>query len=104
MPVGKTPCFVGGKGILVTRSADDAPLRAHIYPVDAAAERFTFHHPDGQSTSTLRLRTSVESGVWNAATGAVVPFSFSEKSGALSFELQPDQAYEYVPGTVRANP
>ncbi len=104
MPAGKTPCFVGGEGILVTRSADDAPLQAHIYPVDAPAERFTFYHPDGQSTSTLRLCKSGESGVWNAATGDAVPFSVCQKSGALSFKLQPDQAYEYVPGTVRENP
>jgi len=97
MPVGKTPCFVGGKGILVTRSADDAPLRANLYPVDTPPESFTFHHPDGTSTSTLRLRKSGGSGVWNAATGDAVPFNVCQKSGALSFELHPGLAYEFVP-------
>ena len=96
MPVDKTPCFVGGKGILVTRSSDDAPLKAHIYPVDALPESFTFHHPDGKSTSTLRLRKGDQPRVWNAATGKQIPFEIAAASGALCFDLQPDMVYEYV--------
>lgn len=94
MPVGKTPCFVGGKGILVTRSTDDAPLRAHIYPIDRPSKTFTFHFPDGKSTSTLSLLKSSTYSVLNATAGKTLPFEISPKSGAISFELQPGQSYE----------
>ena len=97
MPPGKTPCFVGGKGILVTRSGDSAPLKAHIYPVDTHAESFIFHHPDGKATSTLRLRDSGRCGVWNAVTGSPVSFEYCQTSGAISFELSPGQTYEVAP-------
>lgn len=95
MPVDKTPCFVGGKGILVARESDQAPLRAHIYPVDAHPAVFTFHHPDGVSTSTLRLKKNGTRGVWNAQSGEPVAFEVAEESGALSFQLQPGVDYEY---------
>ena len=96
MPLDKTPCFVGGKGVLVTRSSDDAPLKAHIYPVDLPFDNFTFHHPDGASISTLRRRQSGRQGVWNAESGEPVPFAVCPRSGALSFELQPDRIYAFV--------
>ena len=101
MPVEKTPCFVGGKGVLVTRESDDAPLRAKIFPVDTPSKEFTFHHPDGTSVSTVRLRSGGDAGVWNAGTGKAVSFEVAPDSGAISFVLQPgiDYAYRFETGT-----
>ena len=96
MPVGKTPCFVGGTGILVTRASDNAPLQAHIYPVDTPPRSFTFHHPDGASISKLRLRKDSAPGIWSAATGRPVAHALSPTTGALSFELAPGESYEYA--------
>ena len=48
LPVGKTPLFVGGKGVLVTRIGTGDALQAEVYPVapDGSAYRFTY--PDGK--------------------------------------------------------
>lgn len=96
MPVSKTPCFVGGKGVLVTRSADDAPLRAHVYPVGQKDGSFTFNHPDGKSSSRLHLSTGAKSEVRNAETGEPVAFKTDAASGAVSFDVKAGQSYRVV--------
>ena len=96
MPVDKTPCFVGGKGVLVARSSDDAPLQAHIYPVENLPETYTFNHMDGKSTTTLRQRKGSESGVWATKSGEQVDFKISPVNGALSFIIEPGKVYEYA--------
>lgn len=96
MSVGKTPCFVGGKGVLLTRSSDAAPLIIHIYPVDTPIENFIFHHPDGLSVSQLKRRPSAESGVWDVASGKPVSYEICPRSGALSFEWQVGRTYEFA--------
>lgn len=95
MPVGKTPVFVGGAGIVVLRSSDEAPLQAHVYPVDQPVDSFTFYHPDGESTSILLRRKRTDVGVWDAQTEQAIPFSQSPKTGALSFPIHANQTVTY---------
>jgi len=52
LPVDKTPLFVGGSGIVVEKR--DKQLVARVYPVGGTAEA-RFIHPDGVSTSTIRV-------------------------------------------------
>ena len=96
MPVSKTPCFIGGKGILVLRSADDASLRMHIYPVSKLTETFTFNHPVGGGTTKLILRKGRSIGVWDGKTGKKVAFDVSKKNKSLSFIIEQGKTYEYT--------
>lgn len=94
MPRDKTPCFVGGRGVLVTRESDEAPLIARIYPTEQAGKDFTFNHPDGSSQSVLTFeygdgRPVVE----NTTLGETVPVILDEASGAHSFVLLPGNNY-----------
>jgi alpha-glucosidase (family GH31 glycosyl hydrolase) len=97
LPVTKTPCFVGGKGILVTRSlpdTDDAHLTAHLYPTDQTRKSHIIHHPDG--TTISRIGWSENSGntqVMDTSTGKAVAFRIDEKTQALSFDILPGHHY-----------
>ncbi|MGB2429496.1 MAG: TIM-barrel domain-containing protein [Akkermansiaceae bacterium] len=94
MPVTRTPCFVGGKGILVTRSSDDAPLSAHIYPTTQARTSHSIHHLNGTSTTEIHwAENSGNTQVTNTTTGQAVAIRMDENTGALSFEIQPDHHY-----------
>lgn len=96
MPVDKTPCFVGGKGVLVLRSSDDAPLRAHIYPVNPDFDAFVFTHPDGESTTSLKMEKGGQHGVRDTETGKPVAFTTDPKSGAISFEIEAGESYSFA--------
>jgi alpha-glucosidase (family GH31 glycosyl hydrolase) len=96
MPVDKTPCFVGGKGVLVLRSSDDAPLRAHIYPVNQDFDTFVFTHPDGESTTTLKMKKGGKQGVHNSVTSKPVAFETDPKSGAISFDIEAGESYSFA--------
>jgi alpha-glucosidase (family GH31 glycosyl hydrolase) len=52
IPPGRTPLFAGGSGVVVEKMAGG--LVARVYPVSQRAES-TFIHPDGLSTSVIRL-------------------------------------------------
>ncbi len=95
MPIDKTPCFVGGKGIIVLRSSDSAPLTAKIYPIARDNTRFTFNHPDGESQSLITI------GKWKDKPVVIditneheIPVALCEESGAISFKIQPNHDYQ----------
>jgi len=95
MPRDKTPCFVGGKGVLITRESDDAPLTARIYPIIKESSPFIFTHPDGSSQSVITLNSwKGMPVVKNTTTGDVVPVILDEKSGSVSFALLPGNNYQ----------
>ena len=90
----RTPCFVGGKGILVTRASDDMPLTAHIYPTGQTRTSHTIHHLDGTSSSDIHwAENSGNTQVTDTTTGQAVATHVDENTGALSFEIQPDHHY-----------
>lgn len=94
LPVTKTPCFIGGKGILVTRSSDDTPLTIHLFPTDQARKSHTIHHPDGTSTSEITwAEHGKNTSVTDTATGKAVELRIDEKTQALAFEILPGHHY-----------
>ena len=95
MPRDKTPCFVGGKGVLVTRESDEAPLTARIYPINKECSSFVFTYPDGVSQSVITLNSwKGDPVVKNTTTGEVVPVQVDEASGSVSFEIVPENNYQ----------
>ena len=52
LPVGKTPLFVGGKGIVVEEI--DGQIKGRLYPITDHAE-MVFYHKDGETRSTVTL-------------------------------------------------
>ena len=94
LPVTKTPCFVGGKGILVTRASDESPLTVHLYPTGKNPKSHTIHHPDGTSTSEITwAEPNKKSSVTDTTTGKSVTTHVDENTSALSFEITPDHHY-----------
>jgi alpha-glucosidase (family GH31 glycosyl hydrolase) len=94
MLLDKTPCFVGGKGVIVTRSSDDEPLTAKIYPI-AEDNTFTFNHPDGESRSVITIGKWKEIPVVKDVTSEhEIPVVLCKKSGAVSFKIRPDHHYQ----------
>ena len=94
MPRDKTPCFVGGRGVLVTRESDEAPLTVRIYPTGQAGSEFVFNHPDGHAQTVLTFESEDGSlKVFNTTLDQTVAFEVDEVSGALSFRILPDHRY-----------
>lgn len=94
MPIDKTPCFVGGKGVVVTRAADNAPLIAKVYPTTGSDTSFTFNHPDGESLSWITvLYRNEEPSVRDITDDRVSPSVLCEESEAVSFAVVPGHHY-----------
>ena len=94
MPVGKTPCFIGGKGIFVTRASDESPLRVHSYPIGKSRTNHVIHHPDGTSTSEIAwAENGTHSTARDLTSGKALAVSQDAKTGALSFEILPGHQY-----------
>ena len=55
MPIGKTPLFIGGKGIVVEEKL--GRLFAYVYPIQNKTE-LTFSHKDG---SVSQIQVQVDS-------------------------------------------
>ncbi len=97
LPPGKTPLFVGGKGVLVLRDLKDNSLRAKVYPVAVAGSEYRFTHADG----TNRSRIVVAAANWeqrslavtDTASNAPVAFEFEPKTRAVSFVIQKGHDY-----------
>ena len=102
MPLEKTPVFIGGKGIIIQRTNDKAPLKAVIYPVSKEGTTHTFTHPDNTSTSTITNNTDG----WNPQTlnvhdttaNSTVSFKTHNVTNAISFDLKKGHNYELIGG------
>lgn len=86
MPLDKTPVFVGGKGVYVSRIDETSPLQAVVFPIATGGSRHTFTHPDGTSTSTvINGNTGWDKAtlkVTDTTTGAAVEFTTDAITGA----------------------
>jgi hypothetical protein len=93
MPVDKTPCFVGGKGVIVLRESDNKPLVARVFPITDGKSVFTFTHPDGKSISTITNNNShwdhKRLQVINLTNKKAVHFKTDQVIGSISFPIQP---------------
>jgi len=104
IPLSKTPVFVGGKGVVVRRTADDSPLLATVYPIARHGSTYQFTHLDGRSESTI-VNNNVD---WNTSaltvtdttTDSDIPFDVDKASGAITFELASSHNYELTGGSV----
>ena len=85
LPIGKTPLFVGGTGIVVEE--EQGELKGRIYPIAQQAE-MTFYHLDGETES----RIVVNNPDWNKVTvtdqtnGA--PVTVAKERHAYTFTLK----------------
>lgn len=89
LPVGKTPVFVGGNGIVVEKKGTQ--LVARVYPVTSMSElEFTF--PDGVSRATVRVKVTD----WGKAfvTNSKGRIHSSLERYALEFVITPGETYE----------
>ncbi|AQQ72482.1 Retaining alpha-galactosidase precursor [Limihaloglobus sulfuriphilus] len=95
MPLEKTPCFVGGRGIVILRESDESPLKVKIYPIAREQTEFTFNYPDGVSQSIIELKAlDNKITVIDSAAGSIIPFEVDALTGAISFDIQPGHNYK----------
>jgi alpha-glucosidase (family GH31 glycosyl hydrolase) len=90
LPVGKTPLFIGGKGIVVEQR--DGKLLAFVYPI-ANKAALTFNHRNGQQTQITVNVGAWQRGQAKVTDGAGKAITTSQERGALVFPLEPAQSY-----------
>ena len=90
LPLGKTPLFVGGTGIVAEKSG--AGVVARIYPVASHAETF-FIDRDGVTRTTIRLNVSDWKNVTVTALGGR-PVTGQWRRNAFEFVIVPGETYE----------
>jgi alpha-glucosidase (family GH31 glycosyl hydrolase) len=97
LPPGKTPLFIGGKGVLVLRDLKDKSLRAKVYPVAPPGSEYRFTYPDGVARSRIVIAVAKwDPGsltVSDTSRRAPVTCEREPKSGALSFTLEQGHNY-----------
>ncbi|MDD7985248.1 glycoside hydrolase family 31 protein [Lentisphaera marina] len=91
MPVTKTPCFVGGEGIVVLRDQKSDQLKVKVYPM--AKDEFVFNHPDGKSKTVISFSSSVKMGVFEEKSQAKVSHEVCPKTKAISFTIEAGKNY-----------
>jgi alpha-glucosidase (family GH31 glycosyl hydrolase) len=95
MPLDKTPCFIGGKGVVVLRDSDDSPLKVKIYPIVKDQKEFTFNYPDGFSQSIIELKAlDNKTTVIDLTTGNIIPFEVDAVTDSISFAIKPGHNYK----------
>jgi hypothetical protein len=97
LPPGKTPLFVGGKGIVVERVLPGKALQAVVYPVAPVGTEYRFTHGDGKTQTVIATRVAVSRAaglrVTDASSGKRVSFKQDAKTGAIRFGLEPGRNY-----------
>jgi alpha-glucosidase (family GH31 glycosyl hydrolase) len=91
MLVTKTPCFVGGNGIVVLRDQKTDHLNVKIYPM--AKDKFVFYHPDGESKTVISFSKSVRNGVYEETSKAKISHEVCPKTKAISFSIKAGKNY-----------
>ena len=97
LPPGKTPLFVGGRGVLIVRDLKENRLQARIYPVALPGSEYRFTNADG----VTRSKISVAIQSWEAPTFAVVdtttkslvPAERDAKTRAVVFTVEKGHDY-----------
>ena len=99
MPLGKTPLFVGGKGVFVSRK-DTSSMEAVVFPIARDGSRYEFTFPDGKATcSVVNNNRGWDHSSLRVSDGAAsVPFKFDMRTGAIRFSIKPGGRYELTGG------
>jgi alpha-glucosidase (family GH31 glycosyl hydrolase) len=87
LPAGKTPLFVGGKGVVV-----ESGLKAVVYPVATGTYRFTDR--DGARTTITTATGWDNVTVTDTTANQPVKFDREPKTGAIRFPVTPGHNYE----------
>jgi alpha-glucosidase (family GH31 glycosyl hydrolase) len=90
LPIGKTPLFVGGKGIVIEQ--DFGRLLAKVYPVQNETA-FLFRDREGKASRITVKVDSWETSPVQVRSGGEV-LSTELQRGALVFPLEPGRDYE----------
>jgi alpha-glucosidase (family GH31 glycosyl hydrolase) len=90
LPVGKTPLFVGGTGIIEEKR--DAGIVARVYPVTTTADDF-FIDRDGVTRTSIRVQVRDWKNVAVTTTGGRRVVG-SWQRHAYEFPIQPGESYE----------
>ncbi|SIQ36284.1 TIM-barrel domain-containing protein [Maribacter ulvicola] len=97
IPLEKTPCFIGGKGIIVLRDVKSSLLQAKIYPIAKQETLYTFGYPDEQSTSKIRYKkwsANDEISVIDVTLNKQIAFKKDRENGSISFIIIPNHNYK----------
>jgi hypothetical protein len=98
LPPGKTPLFVGGKGVVVERDLEQNGLIAVVYPVAPDNSTYQFTYPDGASHTHITTRSDgtkpLAPAVIDLTTGDSVDFKRDPITKAVSFAIKPSHDYE----------
>ncbi|MGX1929338.1 TIM-barrel domain-containing protein [Flagellimonas sp. 2504JD4-2] len=97
IPLGKTPCFVGGKGILVERMPAGILYKAKIYFTGTTDGTFNFTYPNDSDTNEIHLNTSKFSRnlvVFDKTANSSVEYAVESETGIISFDLNRNHVYE----------
>jgi len=91
LPVGKTPLFIGGKGMVIEQR--DGRLDAFVYPITNRAE-IIFNHRDGKPTKiTLNVSSWTGGQVKVIEGGSRQEVKTNREKGALVFSIEPGKDY-----------
>ena len=98
LPPGKTPLFVGGKGVVVERDLEKNGLMAVVYPVAPENSTYQFIYPDGASRTQITTRSDgtkpATPRVIDLSTGDSVDLKRDPITQAVSFAIKPGHDYE----------
>lgn len=105
LPPGKTPLFVGGKGVLVLRDLAGEALHALVYPVAPDGSAYEFTDRDGRTRSRITraaARWDPESlRVEDLTDGRTVPHTREPAGAVIRFTLIPGHDYRVLTGRGR---
>jgi hypothetical protein len=95
LPPGKTPLFVGGKGVVVMRELRGQALKAVVYPVAPRGSAYQFTHRDGTTRSTIACSHSGwgDLRVLDTTDNKPVAFERDGKNQAARFDIVPGHNY-----------
>ncbi|MDN5200319.1 glycoside hydrolase family 31 protein [Fulvivirgaceae bacterium BMA10] len=99
IPLDKTPCFVGGQGVIVLRDSDNTHLSAKVYPIADRKTSFSFTYPDGVAKSIITYKkwsSNEKLVVVDTTLNKRVPFETDAVSGNISFEITPNHNYNII--------
>ena len=106
LPPGKTPLFIGGKGVVVERTLDTKILQAIVYPVAPNGSVYRFVYPDGVRRSLIANEAANwrldELEVLDDISNAPVSVMRDAKMRSVRFSIEPGHNYRVINGILPA--
>lgn len=92
------PVFIGGKGIIVLRSADEQTISCQVYPNSPSGSTYRFHEMDSEHasmiTNALRGWDTDQMQVTDLTEGDAVPYTVHPVTGAVQFPIERGHDYK----------